>query len=243
MVSRLPAGTAPERVVRPLRTARCCRPASRPRGRRAAGPASARAAGPLAATADRRRGQRGGGGDDGARSSHGAPCHHGVCASAEMKVAGVLKQYGGNRQALQRQGTAHDTEDTHRLPFSDTLRPLRRFDARLNRLRVRARSALGWNACPLPATRSLTWPGCPGSRSATKSSTTLPRSSTRSSRRSRRCRRSPRTASRRPRRRPASTTCYRDDEPVPCLTPEQALRGAPAVELQRFKVPRILVEE
>jgi aspartyl-tRNA(Asn)/glutamyl-tRNA(Gln) amidotransferase subunit C len=36
---------------------------------------------------------------------------------------------------------------------------------------------------------------------------------------------------------------YRDDEPVPCLTPEEALRAAPAVELQRFKVPRILVEE
>src|ERR1700728_2440074 len=36
---------------------------------------------------------------------------------------------------------------------------------------------------------------------------------------------------------------YRDDEPVPCLTPEQALSGAPAVEMQRFKVPRILVEE
>src|SRR6202161_3043863 len=36
---------------------------------------------------------------------------------------------------------------------------------------------------------------------------------------------------------------FRRDEPVPCLTPEQALSGAPAVELQRFKVPRILVEE
>ena len=36
---------------------------------------------------------------------------------------------------------------------------------------------------------------------------------------------------------------YRDDEPVPCLTPEQALSGAPAVEMQRFKVPQILVEE
>jgi len=36
---------------------------------------------------------------------------------------------------------------------------------------------------------------------------------------------------------------YRADEPVPCLAPEQALSGAPAVELQRFKVPRILVEE
>src|ERR1700738_4750055 len=34
---------------------------------------------------------------------------------------------------------------------------------------------------------------------------------------------------------------FRDDEPVPCLTPEQALSGAPAVEMQRFKVPRILV--
>jgi len=36
---------------------------------------------------------------------------------------------------------------------------------------------------------------------------------------------------------------FRDDEPSPCLTPEQALRGAPAVEMERFKVPRILVEE
>jgi aspartyl-tRNA(Asn)/glutamyl-tRNA(Gln) amidotransferase subunit C len=36
---------------------------------------------------------------------------------------------------------------------------------------------------------------------------------------------------------------FRDDEPAPCLTPEQALSGAPAVEMQRFKVPRILVEE
>jgi aspartyl-tRNA(Asn)/glutamyl-tRNA(Gln) amidotransferase subunit C len=36
---------------------------------------------------------------------------------------------------------------------------------------------------------------------------------------------------------------FRDDEPVPCLTPEQALSGAPAVEMQRFKVPRIGVEE
>jgi aspartyl-tRNA(Asn)/glutamyl-tRNA(Gln) amidotransferase subunit C len=36
---------------------------------------------------------------------------------------------------------------------------------------------------------------------------------------------------------------FRDDEPTPCLTPEQALSGAPAVELQRFKVPKILVEE
>lgn len=36
---------------------------------------------------------------------------------------------------------------------------------------------------------------------------------------------------------------FRDDEPVACLTPEQALGGAPAVEMQRFKVPRIGVEE
>jgi aspartyl-tRNA(Asn)/glutamyl-tRNA(Gln) amidotransferase subunit C len=36
---------------------------------------------------------------------------------------------------------------------------------------------------------------------------------------------------------------YREDEPTPCLTPEQALSGAPEVEMQRFKVPRILVEE
>src|ERR1700731_1713161 len=37
------------------------------------------------------------------------------------------------------------------------------------------------------------------------------------------------------------TNVYRADEPIPCLTPEQALDQAPAVELQRFKVPRILV--
>ena len=39
------------------------------------------------------------------------------------------------------------------------------------------------------------------------------------------------------------TNVFRDDEPAPCLTPEQALSGAPEVELQRFKVPRILAEE
>jgi len=39
------------------------------------------------------------------------------------------------------------------------------------------------------------------------------------------------------------TNVFRDDEPVPCLTPQQALSEAPAVELQRFKVPRILAEE
>ena len=36
---------------------------------------------------------------------------------------------------------------------------------------------------------------------------------------------------------------FRADEPVACLTAQEALSGAPAVELQRFKVPRILVEE
>ena len=39
------------------------------------------------------------------------------------------------------------------------------------------------------------------------------------------------------------TNVFRDDVPVPCLTPEQALDQAPAVEQQRFKVPRILGEE
>src|SRR5580693_3646925 len=38
------------------------------------------------------------------------------------------------------------------------------------------------------------------------------------------------------------TNVFRDDVPVPCLTPEQALDQAPAVEQQRFKVPRILGE-
>jgi aspartyl-tRNA(Asn)/glutamyl-tRNA(Gln) amidotransferase subunit C len=36
---------------------------------------------------------------------------------------------------------------------------------------------------------------------------------------------------------------YRPDEVRPCLTPEQALSGAPAAEEQRFRVPRILEEE
>src|ERR1700748_1715133 len=36
------------------------------------------------------------------------------------------------------------------------------------------------------------------------------------------------------------TSVFRDDEPTPCLTPAEALDQAPAVEQQRFKVPRIL---
>ena len=39
------------------------------------------------------------------------------------------------------------------------------------------------------------------------------------------------------------TNVFRDDDPRDCLTAEEALSGAPAVEMQRFKVPRILVEE
>jgi aspartyl-tRNA(Asn)/glutamyl-tRNA(Gln) amidotransferase subunit C len=39
------------------------------------------------------------------------------------------------------------------------------------------------------------------------------------------------------------TNVFRDDVVVPCLTPEEALAGAPEVEQQRFKVPRILGEE
>ena len=39
------------------------------------------------------------------------------------------------------------------------------------------------------------------------------------------------------------TNVMRPDENVPCLTPEQALSGAPQVEQQRFSVPRILGEE
>ena len=35
----------------------------------------------------------------------------------------------------------------------------------------------------------------------------------------------------------------RPDEPRPGLTPQQALAGAPEVELQRFRVPRILQEK
>jgi aspartyl-tRNA(Asn)/glutamyl-tRNA(Gln) amidotransferase subunit C len=39
------------------------------------------------------------------------------------------------------------------------------------------------------------------------------------------------------------TNVFREDVEAPCLTPEQALAGAPAVEGQRFSVPRILGEE
>ncbi|HZP15913.1 MAG TPA: Asp-tRNA(Asn)/Glu-tRNA(Gln) amidotransferase subunit GatC [Nocardioides sp.] len=39
------------------------------------------------------------------------------------------------------------------------------------------------------------------------------------------------------------TNVFRDDVVEPCLTPEQALSGAPLVEEQRFSVPRILGEE
>src|SRR4051812_11844417 len=36
---------------------------------------------------------------------------------------------------------------------------------------------------------------------------------------------------------------FRDDENQTCLTAEEALAGAPEVEQQRFRVPRILGEE
>jgi aspartyl-tRNA(Asn)/glutamyl-tRNA(Gln) amidotransferase subunit C len=39
------------------------------------------------------------------------------------------------------------------------------------------------------------------------------------------------------------TNVFRADELRPCLTPEEALGGAPASEQQRFRVPRILDEE
>jgi aspartyl-tRNA(Asn)/glutamyl-tRNA(Gln) amidotransferase subunit C len=39
------------------------------------------------------------------------------------------------------------------------------------------------------------------------------------------------------------TNVMRPDENWQCLTPEQALSGAPAAEEQRFRVPRILTEE
>jgi aspartyl-tRNA(Asn)/glutamyl-tRNA(Gln) amidotransferase subunit C len=39
------------------------------------------------------------------------------------------------------------------------------------------------------------------------------------------------------------TNVLRPDQIQPCLTPEEALAGAPAAEDQRFRVPRILEEE
>src|SRR5690348_15226597 len=70
-------------------------------------------------------------------------------------------------------------------------------------LQPAARSALESRACPLPVTRSRTWRGYPGSRSATPNSTIWRPSWIRSSRPSRRSRRSPPRASRRRRTRPA----------------------------------------
>jgi aspartyl-tRNA(Asn)/glutamyl-tRNA(Gln) amidotransferase subunit C len=39
------------------------------------------------------------------------------------------------------------------------------------------------------------------------------------------------------------TNVFREDVLEPCLTPEQALSGAPEQEQQRFSVPRILGDE
>ena len=39
------------------------------------------------------------------------------------------------------------------------------------------------------------------------------------------------------------TNVFREDVELPCLGPGQALAEAPAVELQRFRVPRILAED
>ena len=39
------------------------------------------------------------------------------------------------------------------------------------------------------------------------------------------------------------TNVFRDDVVVPRLGPDQALSQAPAVEQQRFRVPRILAED
>jgi aspartyl-tRNA(Asn)/glutamyl-tRNA(Gln) amidotransferase subunit C len=39
------------------------------------------------------------------------------------------------------------------------------------------------------------------------------------------------------------TNVFRDDVELPCLGPGQALSEAPAVEQQRFRVPRILAED
>jgi len=39
------------------------------------------------------------------------------------------------------------------------------------------------------------------------------------------------------------TNVLREDVETPCLTPEEALSGAPDAEQQRFRVPRILNED
>ncbi|WP_298329009.1 Asp-tRNA(Asn)/Glu-tRNA(Gln) amidotransferase subunit GatC [Haloactinopolyspora sp.] len=39
------------------------------------------------------------------------------------------------------------------------------------------------------------------------------------------------------------TNVFREDQPRPSLTPQEALAGAPAAEAGKFRVPRILGEE
>ncbi|HEY2576985.1 MAG TPA: Asp-tRNA(Asn)/Glu-tRNA(Gln) amidotransferase subunit GatC [Streptosporangiaceae bacterium] len=39
------------------------------------------------------------------------------------------------------------------------------------------------------------------------------------------------------------TNVFRPDQVAPCLTAQEALAAAPAVEQQRFRVPRILAED
>jgi aspartyl-tRNA(Asn)/glutamyl-tRNA(Gln) amidotransferase subunit C len=41
----------------------------------------------------------------------------------------------------------------------------------------------------------------------------------------------------------AISNVFRPDDRAPCLSSQQALSGAPAVEQERFRVPRILDEE
>ncbi len=103
---------------------------------------------------------------------------------------------------------------------------------------------LGWNPCPRsPATRSRTWRTSPGSTStdaeldhlAPQLSVILESVASISGVAGADV---PPTSHALP-----LTNVFREDVVTPCLTPEQALSGAPEVDQQRFSVPRILGDE
>ena len=107
-----------------------------------------------------------------------------------------------------------------------------------------ARLHLGWRACPSPATRSPTSPGCPGWRSPTTNWTTSPPQLDEIISAVARVQEVaaegiPPTSHAVP-----LTNVFRADELVPLPGPAGVCSPqAPAVEQQRFRVPRILAED
>ena len=97
--------------------------------------------------------------------------------------------------------------------------------------------------CRSLVTTSHTWPGSPGWPWPRTNWTIWPRSLMRSSPRWPGSRRSPPTASRPTSHAVPLVNVFREDTLVLCLDAETVLSQAPAVEQQRFRVPRILAED